>query len=323
MYKLDLKDKKIMFELDKDSRMPLSDLAKKVGLKKETLFYRLNNLIDRKIILQFHTVSALYRFGQKAYKIYLKLQGASLDVRNSIIENLKKNKRIFWIGDARGTWDIIIGVWASSLEDFFVVHDEILNKHSKYILKKEVSISRKNIQLNRKWFYDNKSPRKFFTFGEDEPMAKIDEDDKVILDQITTNSRMKIIDIAEKTNILPDKITYRIKNLEKKGLIKGYKCLFNAHELGFVATKANIYFKNITEERKKEFFDYLITLPNVIYFLETFASWDTEVGFEVEKTEDFYRIMDELSDKFSDILHHYDDMVVLREPKQDFILAKN
>ncbi|MAH47607.1 hypothetical protein CMI37_17430 [Candidatus Pacearchaeota archaeon] len=322
MNKLDIKDKKIMFELDKDSRIPLSKLAKKIGLKKETVFHRLNNLIEKQIILQFHTVSALYRFGQKSYKIYLKLQGASPETRESIIDSLQKNKRIFWIGDARGTWDIIVGIWAGSLEDFFLVHDEILNKHSKYILKKEVSISRKNTQLNRKWFYDDKSPRKIFTFGEDESPAKLDEDDKKILDQISTNSRMKIIDIAEKVELLPDKVTYRIKNLEKNGLIKGYKCLFNASKLGFIATKVNIYFKNISKERKQEFFNYLKFLPNIIYFLETFASWDVEIGFEVEKNEDFYLVMDDLSDKFKDIIHHYDDMVVLREPKQKFVLAK-
>lgn len=322
MYKIDLKDKKIMFELDKNSRISLSELAKKVELKKETVFHRLNNLINKQIILQFHTITALYRFGQKSYKIYLKLQSLSPNTRKSIINNLQKNEKIFWIGDARGKWDIIIGIWAKSLEGFFLIHDDILNKHSKYILEKEVSISRKNTQLNRKWLYDDKSPRKIFTFGEDEAPTELDKDDKNILDKMSTNSRIKIIDISEKTNLLPDKITYRIKNMEKKGLIRGYKCLLNTHKLGFITTKTNIYFKNISNKRKEEFFDYLKTLPNVIYFLETFASWDVEIGFEVEKDENLYLIMDNLSDKFKDIIHHYDNTAILEEPKQEFILTK-
>ena len=45
--KLDLKDKKILFELDKNSRIPLSKLAKKIRLSKEVVFHRLNNLIKK------------------------------------------------------------------------------------------------------------------------------------------------------------------------------------------------------------------------------------------------------------------------------------
>ena len=72
-FKLDLKDKKLLFELDKNSRTSLSDLAKKLKTSKEVVYYRLNKLIDEKIILRFHTITPLYKFGLTAYKVYLRL----------------------------------------------------------------------------------------------------------------------------------------------------------------------------------------------------------------------------------------------------------
>ena len=50
--KLDLKDKKILWELDKDSRQPLSKIAKNVRLSKEAVYYRIKNLEKRKIIAE-------------------------------------------------------------------------------------------------------------------------------------------------------------------------------------------------------------------------------------------------------------------------------
>ena len=56
MTKLDLKDKKILYELDLNSRQSFHQIAKKVGLSKDSIIYRVNKLKQDGIIKQFHTV---------------------------------------------------------------------------------------------------------------------------------------------------------------------------------------------------------------------------------------------------------------------------
>ena len=41
---LDLRDRKILYELEQDSRQSLNEIAKKIHLKKETVFHRIKNL---------------------------------------------------------------------------------------------------------------------------------------------------------------------------------------------------------------------------------------------------------------------------------------
>jgi len=43
-YELDLKDKKILYELDINSRQPNSEIAKKVGLSKQIVGLRIKKL---------------------------------------------------------------------------------------------------------------------------------------------------------------------------------------------------------------------------------------------------------------------------------------
>ena len=54
--KIDKIDRKILYALDLDSKQSLNSLGKKVGLGKETLFYRIKNLQERGIIDKFVTI---------------------------------------------------------------------------------------------------------------------------------------------------------------------------------------------------------------------------------------------------------------------------
>ncbi|MBU4242067.1 MAG: winged helix-turn-helix transcriptional regulator [Nanoarchaeota archaeon] len=54
--KLDFKDKKILYNLDLNSRATLNEIAKKVKLSKQVVDYRLKNLLKNKIIKEFYTV---------------------------------------------------------------------------------------------------------------------------------------------------------------------------------------------------------------------------------------------------------------------------
>jgi len=316
--KLDHRDKRILFELDKNSRITLTELAKKLKTSKEVIHYRINNLVKSKIILKFHTVPSTYRFGLSAYKVYLRLYDTSNEKFDEIITFLKANKDIFWIGVTKGRWDLIFGVWANNMEEFFHIHDQVLEKFSQHIQEKELSISRETFQYNRRWLYSDSTLPEEFTFGEKEARINLDEHDKKILDVLTNNSREKIIEIAKQTNISTDMTSYRIKKMEKHKIIRGYKCLWNASKMGFTTCKAFIYFKNITDEKKNAFITHCKLLKNTINTVVTFAPWDLEVMFETNSYEDFFQIMDEIKNEHNDIIRQYESVLITQEPKQVF-----
>jgi Lrp/AsnC family transcriptional regulator, leucine-responsive regulatory protein len=320
MVKLDLKDKKILYELDKNSRASLKEISKKTRVSKEVVFHRINRLIEEDVIIKFLTVPATYRLGLTGYKVYLRLINTSKEDLNKITNHLKKEKSVYYTSVCKGRWDLIFGIWAKSTPDFFTIYNKMLDKFSKYIQEKELSITIENIQFNRRWFYnDNLTPTEF-TFGEKEEIIKIDNNDKKILDLITLNSRMKLVDISEKVKLSPKVVAYRIKEMEKKKIIRGYKIFLNPQTMRFSTYKAFVHFKNINEERKKEFINYCKNLPNIINMVITFASWDLEMMFETQKDEEYYKIMDEIKEKFSDIIKFYDSVLMISEPTHKYLI---
>jgi len=72
MAALDTKDRKILYELDLNSRQSFSRLAKKVGLSKDAVRYRITSLEEQGVIQRFHTVINVSKLGFISFRIYMK-----------------------------------------------------------------------------------------------------------------------------------------------------------------------------------------------------------------------------------------------------------
>ena len=72
--KLDLIDKRLLFELDNNSRESISKLSKKLRVNRNVLKFIINRLIKREIIRDFVTLIRPPSLGFIPYKFSFKLQ---------------------------------------------------------------------------------------------------------------------------------------------------------------------------------------------------------------------------------------------------------
>ena len=74
MVKLDIKDRKILYHLDFDSRQSYRSLGKKVGLSKDIVALRVKKLQEKGIIKGFFAVVDYAKLGYSLYRIYFTFQ---------------------------------------------------------------------------------------------------------------------------------------------------------------------------------------------------------------------------------------------------------
>lgn len=60
-----------------------------------------------------------------------------------------------------------------------------------------------------------------------------DQLDVAILEELQTNSRISVADLARKIHLSPPAVHQRIKRLEKSGIIQQYVALLNREEVGY------------------------------------------------------------------------------------------
>jgi DNA-binding Lrp family transcriptional regulator len=312
--KLDLKDKKILYELDLDSRQSCSKIAKKVGLSTEVVNYRIKRLEEEQIITQYQIIINLAKLGIIQFKICLSLQHLPSTQLNSLIEQLKKKEEIKWIVSCRGDWDLIISLEARSIYEMEMLKEEVLSLFSGNINKKAVSMLIEAETSNRGYLLDKKPTSKRIILQQ-EKAIELDSLDISILKELSNNARIPLIDISHRLKKSPRVINYRIKQLQKNKIILGFKIAINYEKLGIKFHKLFIYLDSPNKKKIEDIENYISTNKNSITQVKVLGNWDIEPEFETFSDEDFENLLIEIKDKFSEIISKIDIITISKEHK--------
>ncbi|MDP2925731.1 MAG: Lrp/AsnC family transcriptional regulator [Nanoarchaeota archaeon] len=301
-YKIDNTDRKILYELDINARIPTTQLAKKLRLSRETVNYRINNLVRKGIIRKFVTMINPAKLGYSIYKMFFKFQNLSKEKEKEMISYLVKNNFIYWIASAQGRWDMNMTVFAKDINHFDEILSDFISKYGRYILEQEFNTTLKVGILSKNWVFEkNTGERKIVIFGERVENIPIGKEDVEILRILANNARMNSTEIASKIKSTERKVIYRIKNLEKLGIILGYTTSLNLELLNMQFFKATVNLNLLTNEEKNKLVDYCKNNPHIGFFVFCVGSWPFEIEAIVKDNKQFYSILDDLRQKFPEI----------------------
>lgn len=314
--KLDLKDKKILTLLDGDARLSNSQIAKRVGLSKPAVEYRIKRFDSNKIIFAYYSVIDFTKLGYSQYKIYFKFQNTTLEAEKNIINYWNGNKNSVWVAQIRGRWDLAVSILARSNFEFGKILGKFMNKHSKFILEKDVLLTEYSPVYARKYLTETKSSE--FVYGIPSKIYELDEIDAKILKELSINARMNIIDLAEKTSLTRDIINYRLKKLTKEGIIVQFRCYPNLQNIGINHYKVIFRTKNFDEQAEKQIKQYLAQHKKATQFLKLIGSWDLEIEFETENEDELYKILNDIRKEFSNIIRDFDIIRITETYKYNY-----
>jgi len=319
---LDLKDRKIIYELDLNARQSDTEIAKKVGLTRDSVRYRINKLVENGHINYFMTLLNSMKLGYDWYRTFFKFQNLTLEKEKEIIDYLKEQAS--WISKVEGIWDLNTGIFVKNVYEYRDLINEFLLKYSSFIERYDVSIVTREWSYHRDYLLNKKQKTsKPILMGFD-PQKQyqieiIDETDYKILKTILKNARMKTIDIARDIKTTEMVVRYRLKNLIKNGIIIGFKPFLNVHKLGYTYFKLHLTLQNLTPEKKKSIVNYIHQHPNTVHMTELVGGADLEAEFQVKTNEDFYAHVQELRLKFGDIIRDYEFMQYTQEYKFTYL----
>ncbi|HJX50583.1 MAG TPA: Lrp/AsnC family transcriptional regulator [Candidatus Nanoarchaeia archaeon] len=322
MEKLDLKDRKILYELDLNARQTDKEISRKVGLSREAVRYRINKLVTEGYINYFMTILNSMKLGFEWYRTFFKFQNTTIEKEEEIINWLKK--KASWITRVEGIWDLNTGIFVRNVYEYRDIINEFLLKHSKYIEKYDVAIVTRMWHYHRGYLLDKQlknsecSVMGFDERGNYEP-EKIDKIDYKILSIIIKDARMKTVDIAKKAGTTEIVVRYRIKNLIKKGIILGFRPFLDIGRLGYLYFKVHFTLQNLTKNKKEEIFSYIHRHHNTVHTTELVGGDDIETEFQVKNNEELYSYIKEMRNKFGNIIKDYEFMQYTKEYKFTYL----
>jgi DNA-binding Lrp family transcriptional regulator len=310
-FKLDLTDRKILAELDKNCRISNSRLGKIVNKSRESVKYRIQQLEKKGIIQKYITSINPNNLGYYMFKVYLQLENIPKE-RERFYEYLKNQKSIYWMGISDGVFDCVFAILSKSVTEYYNEINNILSKFKDLIVKKVLGVMVDTRQYNKKFFM-NDTEGKCIVWGGNIVDNKIDELDYKILEILANDARIPIAELARKVNSTIEIVRRRIKDMEEKRIILSYRIAVDFNELGLEFFKAIIYFKSLSNEDEKVLFEWMRRHPNSLYYIRSLAPWEVEFEFVVENYQQFNRTINELRKRFPHVISHYEHLIMIYE----------
>lgn len=309
MSKLDLIDRKLLHRLDSNARTPISQLAKLLRISRDMASYRIKRLEEEGIIKGYHAFIDASKLGYKLYRCYFKFYAVSKADHAALVKLLADNKRVFWFAETDGFIDIIFGVWAKDSLEFNGFYQKIIEQFRPVVKEEYVNELVSYSYLDRAYILSGKHEDRVEIKIGGGRTEKYDATDINVLNILSKNCRTPLIDIAKQLRMDSASIIYRIKQLEKKKIILGYKADIDIKRLNRSFYTVKLYLSDF--KRKKQLETYLRSRSIVTNFTVAIGSWDVEFDLEVESDDEYHALIGDLKDKFEFI----SEIMFFRAPK--------
>ena len=247
MYKLDLKDRKILYELDLNCRQSNAQIGKKVGLGRDVVAYRINKMQEEGVIKNFWTAINTFKLNYQVFRIYINFHYVSSKIKNEIIQYFINYRNSWAVVSVEGPIDLSLVIWVRNIYEFYKFWDKTLEKYEDYFEKYTISAYIQAIGYKKSYLLgkSNRSNNKImYKTTCDGTTVKIDEIDYKILNEIAVNARISLVELAEKIGCSSQSIKYRLKNLEKSGVIQAYRVNIDRSFLGLQIYKVDVFLRD-------------------------------------------------------------------------------
>ncbi len=317
IYKLDDKDKLILYLLDRNARMPTSKISRIVKLSKPAVEHRIEKLILEGVISKFQLVINPVLFGYEHFKVYMQLQNTDINIENEILDYLKSLPTSFWIVSARGRWDILFSVHSKDVREFGDMLRVFMDKFSEYILTRTVNILERALVFNRSYFFPE-GKRFALVYGGSFKPAELDDLDIKILNSLRLNSREKLINISKKICVSPETVRVRIKKMEEKKLIQGYKIGINLDKIGYESYLIAFKFRILDSKIWDDISSFANSNSNILYLSKTIGTHDLDIELEVKDSRELGNFINSFRNRFGNYLQGFESVQLTCEHKLEF-----
>ncbi|MFX0132772.1 MAG: AsnC family transcriptional regulator [Candidatus Hodarchaeota archaeon] len=305
MVKIDLKDRKILYNLDVNSRESLANIAKKVGLSENSVAYRIKRLEKKGIIKNYYTIIDAFKLGYINLRFYLSYQYTTPDIEKEIINHFIKNKNVMAVYSISGRFDLELVMVIQNINSFYDFWQKTLNKYCNNFQDLALTFYIQLICFKPSYLINDvvKFDKDNFESIGDRNIVKIDNLDFQILRLIDTNARLPSTELAKKLNTTATKVSYRIRKLKKLNVIKGFRVNIDISKLGYQYFKVDIYLKDY--KQRKKIINEIKSNPHLMSIDITTGLSHLELEFHLKDVTQLHKIMRDIQINHPEAIRNY------------------
>ncbi len=314
------KDYQLLYELDANAALPYSLIGKKLKMSQQLISHKINQFAKKKIIQHFCTLIDYSKLGYHAFTVFFNVYYRNHESFEKIIKQIKQQENILSIKECDGKYDLIVEFAAKNPSSF--------NKKLKQLTFSIVELKERTILTNivthtyyKDYFLTKNHLAKkdlgdIIISGDREEMS-LDSLNLKILSELALKKK-KIVELSASLKISSKTILSRIKWLEQKKVIKGYRAQLNCQALGIFVNLILIRYNDAAFEQEAKFTYFCKSNPNITELIKTFGEWDALLCVETKSLQEFRNIFLQIRETFDEIIEEIDSLGIHGVPERKY-----
>ncbi len=324
--KMEEMDRKILYELSENARASKNVTASKLNISREVLLYRINRLKKSGLITGVCPRVNLSNFIYMTYIYLIKSLGNNTE---EIEAKIKNHVNTFYFGRLGWRYNYVIRFNVRNLNELYSYMDFINEAFGRDKIESVILTMLTEVKDSfRQIFSEKQEINNIITRPRISKKEKIDEKDVCILSSLVKNGEAKYSEIANNVKISEVAVKKRIKNLERKKIILGYRTFVDINKLElnkfYIFLKTNI--TGIKEEKRLQ--TYLQQDNKCTYASKLLGEFDYIATFLCTDNEQLKIEMAKIKENFIDIILEITaypllDVICHKQTTADFICANH
>jgi Lrp/AsnC family leucine-responsive transcriptional regulator len=303
MEKIDVKDRRILYELDVNSRQSFRNIGRKVGLSKDVVASRVKKLTEQGIIIRFFAYYDILHLGYNFLRFYFKFQYATPDIKNEIINHFMNNEHVNNLFSTDGSYDLGVLMMVKNISDIYPLWRTTLEKYGDYFSTQVFSAYMGESIYGHGFLLEGIEKIKRNPLQKNLGKVTIDTLDVDILKILSVDSRTPTVEIANKLHSSVTTINSRIKRLIKLKIILGFSVELDINKLGYQTWKVDFYLSEYS--KLNQVVQYLEKNPLLYCVDYTIGYADLEIEINVRDNSQLHDIIEDLHSKFPKLIRNY------------------
>ena len=308
--KLDLKDKKIIDLLLKNSRASFAEIARKTRLSKESVQYRYHQLIKREVIIQTYAEVDFEKLGFQQFQILLLLDESKKQRQKELINVLLNDENVTRVLAFSDRWDLQITLIAKNLRKFNLISERLIDPFEDIIQLRDTEAI---IEAQMSYAFPDSKTQQIVITPKKNAEINYDQHDLKILQQLSHDARLSTYKMKTKIKLSADAIRLRIKKLQHNEIIKRFTCQLNYSTLGYQGFLFCFGSGSLSEKDEKKFFYYGRKHNNITVVKRLLGAWDLKSIIVTKEARDYHKTIKEIKQLFSHTIRTYETWNIYKE----------
>ncbi len=296
------KDQYILFELSMNARISINKIAKKVGMSQQGIMYRIKKFEEEGVISGYDTIFDYASLGYSSYKCLFSLISSKKDSLEQFLSHLQKINSISNILELSGEWDYMVTFLTKNASQCSKEIQKLVSIFPKQIRKYEIFTNIVTYDFGRFYLTDFGSHSGAIVLGGDRILPQIDVLETHIIKELHNQTRISSVKIASKEKVNPKTILAKIRSLETKGIIKGYKANVNCQTYSYLPQKILLKCFFLNFEKEEFFLKFCQRHTSVVQVSKVFGAWDFEIHSEFKTQKDAQQFFIDIKSQLGDLI---------------------